>query len=610
MDRLQKDEVLVLFRTMRLIADFPNVIYLVGYDPDYIETILEEKSDENKSRFMEKIFQLEFDLPDPLPSDLINFWEEVITDIIPKDKSGLQKRIINNIVINKVIPNLRDIKRFLNQLSINHSLPEIKSNTYLPQFFLLELIFYCDPIMYYKIRESKSFDYDENTKPETKKVIDQIKGLDHNSKQSIIKKEHFEKYFFKRLDKKKEIDYKDIETIFEEEKFEKELENLYYTNKIQLADHILHFISSKIKIKDSIDKTLALDYLNRIIYLFDFSYTREGLQKNHFENEINFSGKPLVEGIINTFEIFSNNNPKSIKEFKNYFSERVQLNCIPYLLANITKESTIDPILHSFNSLYKTRISITIKNHPIDFTPLLIDLFNYQKFKNNLEADEYVITDILLDPDIIYPIRNNIKYIYSDFNRIKKTNKELGILSFFGSKDNLLALNNMNNKDVSDVFDIELREYPIRKKVNSFELVHRFNYDKYNSKINVPKSIKKVVIKSLNGNILYQLDFSDATIKTIKKPDFINPKEPIDLDLSANEYLLTFYRLNSGCHFLISESSESPVYSETINGYPDYECEILISTINSENFIVYNSLRDSKVQEKIESKLQKYEMLT
>lgn len=119
LDRLNSDEVFEVLRLIRNTASISNIIYLVAYDKDYITKILERKEISSPSAYLEKIFQLEIQLP------LVTYtqiWDTFITDL----KLQLPREFDINCVskdrelIEKVLNTYRRAKRFARLLSLSY----------------------------------------------------------------------------------------------------------------------------------------------------------------------------------------------------------------------------------------------------------------------------------------------------------------------------------------------------------------------------------------------------------------------------------------------------------------------------------------------------------
>lgn len=590
LDRLQKDEILVLFRTIRLIADFPNVVYLVGYSHEYVNNIIEDKTTNGQPSFMEKIFQLEFELPEPIPNDLKVFWKSIIANFIPADSSGLQINIINKIVDNNILPNLRDIKRFINQFSINSSLPEVKNNTYQPQFFLLELIFYYDSEAHYAIRKSKSLDIKTylNSKDEiddsTIGLIDQIKKLDKNTTQSIVDPKHFDKYFFKRLDRQRDIDFHEVKSLFADPNYEKRFRKLYHISDIsqtQIIDHILKFIESFEKNTDEFDKTNWRQYLDRIFFLFEYIYTTERYDKNYFYKGARVREQRLIKGISIICKLISTGYCSN--EVAYFQSKLDNKSFSDFLLIFAEENKKLNPIFYKLSKLFKDKIRLEIEIHPIKTMTLLISLFNYTKFTNSIgTVGDYVFND----EEIINGLRERAEMLYSDIKQLNKEKNIISVLDVFGSKENLLKLNDMKTKSVFKILDDLGYHYPCKKE-NSTEFNYSLKYDDYSYRIEVPKSLKYISVTDRSGNKVCEINYNSNTFEV---SEFINDnyetskiKDPIKIQ----NYIIEIYRHEEGVFLCISNSSRDKIIINPIflSYIIDYELNFSIQSSDIEEYI-------------------------
>jgi predicted KAP-like P-loop ATPase len=63
LDRLQADELRQAIRLIKLVADFPNITYIIGYDRDRVEHALGAGQEGQGSGFLQKIVQISHDVP-------------------------------------------------------------------------------------------------------------------------------------------------------------------------------------------------------------------------------------------------------------------------------------------------------------------------------------------------------------------------------------------------------------------------------------------------------------------------------------------------------------------------------------------------------------------
>ncbi len=141
LDRLDSSEVFEVLRLIRNTADLSNMIYLVAYDKNYITKLLENKHISDPVAYLEKIFQLEIQLP--LVSD-----DSVWTTL----KKSLYQQLPNNTdisfiedqkdLIKEILNSYRRAKRFARLFSLDYDYLKRESiaELNLKEKFLLDLL--------------------------------------------------------------------------------------------------------------------------------------------------------------------------------------------------------------------------------------------------------------------------------------------------------------------------------------------------------------------------------------------------------------------------------------------------------------------------------------
>lgn len=161
-DRLQKEELLMLLNLVRDTADFQNVFYIMAADKDHLTNCLEDCNITNPSKYLKKIINYEFLLPanDGIITTIL---QEKLTSILSKyiEKEDVLHRVVSSITnhenIKVVFCNIRDIKRILNDYMV--ILAVIKSNTReskidYKDLFLLTIIKAFRPEVYKLLRDN------------------------------------------------------------------------------------------------------------------------------------------------------------------------------------------------------------------------------------------------------------------------------------------------------------------------------------------------------------------------------------------------------------------------------------------------------------------------
>lgn len=204
-DRLIPREIQNIFRLIRMIANFPNVTYLVAFDREMVVEALAQhfvQSDNSRrtgSHYLEKIFQLEIPLPHPDRSLVRRVLLDELQKILDSHLAGTFKisdedanrfALVLDRCLIEGFRNLRVVKRFWSQL--NTLLPEVKGNVNLGDFLILEGLRACDPRGYGALKENfplllqhRDIARDNNT--ETQQIVaDLVKQISVTNPRSLL----------------------------------------------------------------------------------------------------------------------------------------------------------------------------------------------------------------------------------------------------------------------------------------------------------------------------------------------------------------------------------------------------------------------------------------
>ncbi|MFT5330402.1 MAG: putative KAP-like P-loop ATPase [Parasphingorhabdus sp.] len=124
-DRLEADEIRSLIRNVKANANLPNITFVLLYQPQVVESALENIAGVSGRDFLEKIVQISFDLPAISPEQVQRiFTAELssIADSYATEKNGFENIRWGNCLINCILPhikNLRDARRLLASFSIH-----------------------------------------------------------------------------------------------------------------------------------------------------------------------------------------------------------------------------------------------------------------------------------------------------------------------------------------------------------------------------------------------------------------------------------------------------------------------------------------------------------
>lgn len=129
-DRLNHSEIKQIFRLIRVNADFPHTIYLLAFDRNIIEKNLTEQVGISGKDYLNKIVQVNFDIPVVKPTKISAFlFKELnrVIDILPEsgqkffDQDNLYWANVYNSGFKEFFKNIRDVKRFVSSLEFNIS---------------------------------------------------------------------------------------------------------------------------------------------------------------------------------------------------------------------------------------------------------------------------------------------------------------------------------------------------------------------------------------------------------------------------------------------------------------------------------------------------------
>lgn len=203
-DRLNQSEIKQIFKLIRVNADFPNTIYLLAFDRKIIKKNLEEQSGVSGKDYLEKIVQVNFDVPFAKPSKISTFlFKELdrILGVLPESahkffgKDDTYWANIYHSGFKDFFKNIRDVKRFASSLEFNISqMYQDKVMEVNPiDFIAVEAIRVFAPDFYLFMRERNSLftstDRDTTSRdnnPRKKEIEAALNKLSIKIKESVI----------------------------------------------------------------------------------------------------------------------------------------------------------------------------------------------------------------------------------------------------------------------------------------------------------------------------------------------------------------------------------------------------------------------------------------
>lgn len=159
-DRLAADEMFEVLRLIRNTAAFPNLIFVVCYDKEYVVKQIQNKGIDESDLYLEKIFPLELSLPKTEEDDLMETFRRALIDM--RFMNGMQDKLIyllnteDERIMVRLLPTYRKMKRFARVLMTNVTFITKKlgeKNVDLYDLFLIELVHFCMPEVYMTLRD-------------------------------------------------------------------------------------------------------------------------------------------------------------------------------------------------------------------------------------------------------------------------------------------------------------------------------------------------------------------------------------------------------------------------------------------------------------------------
>lgn len=157
-DRLESQETRLVFKLVKMTANFPNTVFLLAYDRDRVGGMLTDKGVPGEE-FLKKIVQLSFPLPRVDQKDLFEIlFREICKVVTGFDADTWDQRRWEDLFesgLRRLFPTVRDIKRYLN--SVRLDLEIIGREEVNPVDFLgIEAIRVFAPEVYFAMAREKS----------------------------------------------------------------------------------------------------------------------------------------------------------------------------------------------------------------------------------------------------------------------------------------------------------------------------------------------------------------------------------------------------------------------------------------------------------------------
>ncbi len=152
LDRLDNEEIIEVLKIIRNTANFNNTTFIAAYDREYLQQAVSQINPYNKEEYLEKIFTLEYPLPEGEPNINIKLLKEYLIKYLPEKEAEINSLISfsndyhnpalesNFIEVHSFLPTIRDVKRFINSFILDYRMGG--EELHFSNFFFLELFRY------------------------------------------------------------------------------------------------------------------------------------------------------------------------------------------------------------------------------------------------------------------------------------------------------------------------------------------------------------------------------------------------------------------------------------------------------------------------------------
>jgi len=470
LDRLEQNEIMEVIRLIRNTANFYNTYFIVTYDKDYVHNALADAKIHNHEKFLEKIFQLEVNLPYYDKRVLLEELKEKMVEKFPdkQDKietaifyqgkvyidSSTQQRIKEYKIENWLLSS-RDVNRLFNSLILNYA--PVKDDVLLKDYLSIEILrLYYNPLYVNLFNNRKSFF----------EIVD--------GKRYKIRKDYLENYLVN--DEKKEDITILLDTIFPEKINTENPLSIYNVKRFPIYFNSLNFT--------------GLLLYREFINAFD-----EG--ENHFLNKIEeWVGKDYKDELIKCFS--QNLYFKTKEDFKKYtkglllaYSLKLEVaglfipvNFESTNVETVYKDEYITAITESLSPLNeetKAKLDFLFATYPTYYTDKNVYsrvVYENKKGWKSLEQVHIDVFKIFLDNESKYdetlPVYNrlNTKVNKSHRNRINQLFQEFIIEKDF--EGYLGSLIHSGGQTYGDTIDFIINNSPLKFYIIKGDILKNF----------------------------------------------------------------------------------------------------------------------------------------
>jgi len=156
-DRLTPTEITDIFQLIKLNGNFANTIFILAYDQNVVELALEQKFGQNGKKYIEKIVQVDYTLPNISKKDISRLFIDNLNQLFNVDDIKNKVLELNESIKDELFVeffhSLRDIYRYNNSIKLR--LPSIFNELNILDFLTIEALRIFDQKVYNFIVDNK-----------------------------------------------------------------------------------------------------------------------------------------------------------------------------------------------------------------------------------------------------------------------------------------------------------------------------------------------------------------------------------------------------------------------------------------------------------------------
>lgn len=508
LDRVSTTEIYEMFKLIKIMADFNNIIYILSFDKKIIAKSLDDEYIDGE-KYIEKIINISLDVPLATDLELKNILINGLTTLSKKHDIELDEDRLNNILdewdyetkkrygILYFFKTIRDIKRFNNLLEFNIEL--IKNEVNFEDFIAITAIQIFKPEIYEKIKYNESLlvkypisknEYSSNPEiakteqQEFENIIEDNDNLNHilktlfpkmsfiyntrfisdysstyDEKLLICHPDHFKTYF-KLNPIVKTITEEEISIILDYITYKKEQEILEAFKNLNEKDKLDKFFEV---LNNRANKIKEPEFFLNLIFSLDKKFNEEIFNKNrHVLKEICLM---LIIKINskNRFEILN----------KEYYNMN-HLNFLFELFIHIKNHNNLSGLknevilteteLNELENIIKDKYILMLKKHLNYITYNIINVFKLGRDLKLENEFRNAIDNLISTKEGLLQFLKS--YMYPDMNSFLES--EISDASHFSNMETIKEKIDENYDEIKDVFEVKkfLKEYEMWKTDN------------------------------------------------------------------------------------------------------------------------------------------------